>query len=286
MRNVALLIFLLINVQSTFAHPTLSAPCHGHWVNPAMDIDWNGFFPITIGSSPVVSGHLPDTKNPSNPVCTCPGNPFPHIGLSTGYWEPIAVLDVTRTPYCLVNLGGQKLETNSTSEGMVATESPDQNSSFYEVHYYNFPIMSWIAPELLGGSCQTDGAFFEPSYFSELDPTWHDEALAEIAFPETKVFSNPVTAISAQLACGLDSLAANTGLPSDTAFWCAGSQGFMFPMTGTVAEHVGGVQASTLLSERMVFKLHQLGLITDTRPENLCSEVWDYNLHKSRYAIK
>ena len=38
----------------------------------------------------------------------------------------------------------------------------------------------------------------------------------------------------------------------------------MYPLTGKVAEHVGSVQASTLLAERIIFKLHRLGKMEDT----------------------
>jgi len=45
------------------------------------------------------------------------------------------------------------------------------------------------------------------------------------------------------------SIAASAHLPLDALFWCAGSQGSMYPLTGHVQEHVGGVQASTLLTK-------------------------------------
>ncbi len=282
----ALINCFIINSAIAENLPANSVNCHGHMINPITDIDWNGLYPITIGSSEVVSGDLPDTENPDNPFCECQSGIYPIYGLAIGYWEPMALIDVTRTPYCLVNLGGQQIQTDATAEGDVDTQSPDQHSSFYYVHYYNFPVMNLIGGELLGGSCHADGSFLIPSYFSELDPTWHDEQLAAIAFPETQWFENPITALGAQGACAVDSVAANTGLPSDAAFWCAGSQGFMYPMTGEVAEYVSGIQASTLLSERVVFKLHQLGFIQDTSRNNLCSEHWDYNLRKSRYRYQ
>lgn len=261
------------------------ATCHGSFINPITDIDWDGIFPITVGSNDLAGGDLPDTSNPGNPICVCQGNPLPEPGLALGYWEPMALVDVTRTPYCLVNLGGQQIQ-NSIGEGDVDTQSPDQNSSFYYVHYYNFPVISLFSSSLIGGSCQTDGSLFFPAYFSELDPTWKDENLAAIAFPETQLFANIGTAFAANIACAADSLAANTGLPSDTAFWCAGSQGFMYPMTGEVAEYESGVQASTLISERIIYKLHQIGLITDTDANHLCSEFTNYNMPKSRYRYQ
>ena len=54
------------------------------------------------------------------------------------------------------------------------------------------------------------------------------------------------------------------GLPLDALFWCAGCQGGMYPLTGNVAAHVGGVQASLLAAERLVYRLHRLGLAWGT----------------------
>ena len=69
---------------------------------------------------------------------------------------------------------------------------------------------------MLGGSCKTDGDI-AITYLSAMDPTWHDETLAYLVFPETQWFENPITALGAQAACAADSIAANTGLPNDSA---------------------------------------------------------------------
>jgi conjugal transfer pilus assembly protein TraU len=282
MRGQKILLACMITVLCS---PTLAATCRGRLINPVKDICCRCLFPITIGPSTVVSSDLPDTPNPHKLVCTCHPGLFPRIGFALGYWEPMALVDVSRTPYCFVNLGGLHIHHDQEASGTVETQSPDQNGSFYYVHVYHFPILQWVGSWLLGGSCQTRGKF-EIAYLSELDPTWRDESLALIAFPETKPFLNPVSALGAQAACLLDSTLANTGLPSDSAYWCAGSQGFMYPLTGKVAEHVGSVQASTLLAERILFKLHRLGRIHDTDAHHLCGENVDLILPKSRYRYQ
>lgn len=46
---------------------------------------------------------VPDTANPSMPIQICPAPPlFRRIGLAIGYWEPMALTDVTRSPGCMV----------------------------------------------------------------------------------------------------------------------------------------------------------------------------------------
>lgn len=81
--------------------------CKGHFINPITDICWDCLFPLTIGSSKVVKGSYPDTdSNPKNIVCQCTGETGPRFGLSIGYWEPFALVDVTRSlgiskPLCI-----------------------------------------------------------------------------------------------------------------------------------------------------------------------------------------
>jgi len=47
------------------------------------------------------------TPNPASPVCYC--NPY-RVGLAIGFWEPVRLVDVTRTPFCMVGLGGIQLD--------------------------------------------------------------------------------------------------------------------------------------------------------------------------------
>ncbi len=65
------------------------------------------YFPALAGQYQSQSGKVPDTANPSMPIQICPAPPplFRRIGLAIGYWEPMALTDVTRSPGCMVNLG-------------------------------------------------------------------------------------------------------------------------------------------------------------------------------------
>ena len=92
-------LLIALNVQAS--------QCKAHFVNPIKDICWNCLFPLTIGKSEVVKSGYPDTKNPGNPFCSCPAIVAGRLGITIGYWEPAALVDVTRKPYCMVNLGVQ-----------------------------------------------------------------------------------------------------------------------------------------------------------------------------------
>lgn len=81
--------------------------CEGRFVNPITDVCWRCIFPLSLGSVQVGKGDLPDTSNPGSPLQLCPAPPpiFVRPGLAIGYWEPMAMTDVSRSPGCMVNLG-------------------------------------------------------------------------------------------------------------------------------------------------------------------------------------
>lgn len=260
------------------------AICHGRMVNPFTSFCWKCLLPITIGKTKVASTDLPDTANPSNPLCSCPGHPFPHVGIKVGFWEPIGFVDVTRTPYCMVNMGGIRL-AHESGEGTVETKTPSQGGAFYYVHYYTFPLLQILWLKLFGGSCQENGKF-SIGYLSELDPTWKNETLAALLFPETKLYQNTNVAIAAHASCAMDAIASNSGLSQDQAYWCAGSHGFMYPLTGKVVEAISILQAQTLLVERVLYKLHRLGQMTDSDPNHVCTQTYYPFMPKSRYRTQ
>jgi conjugal transfer pilus assembly protein TraU len=258
--------------------------CQGKFINPITDICWSCLFPISIGDVNVAAGHQPDTRNPSLPICECPGNPLPRLGISIGYWEPIALVDVTRHPFCMVNLSGASLGINQTvGQGEVNNATASQTSSFYYVHWYVYPFL-YLLNLLTDGVCVEQGDIDIP-YLAELDPTWRDNELNFIFNPEAALFSDKI----AQAACAVDAISATQSLPRDNLFWCAGAQGSMYPLGGWVQEHVGGVQASTLLAERVTYQLHRMGMLQDSSGKNgtaLCFTHSTPILPKSRYRYQ
>jgi len=259
--------------------------CHGKFANPITDVCWSCLFPISIGNAAVFGGSQPDTKNPSMPICTCPMVPAGvRIGIAIGYWEPLALVDVTIHPYCMVNLGGLQLaKSKFGAEGEVDTSDPSQGGSFYHVHWYKFPLLYWL--NILTDVMCAESGDLDIAYLTELDPTWHDDELTFLLNPEALLFGN----MAAQAACSADSISTLAGLPIDALFWCAGSQGSMYPLNGVVQEHIGGVQASTLLTERMTYKMHREGLVWDTVALNspeLCYKYPSPIIPKSRYRYQ
>ena len=222
------LIGLMIGFFSLTTSVMAGNLCHGSFVNPISDVCWSCLFPITIGNVAIFKGDVADnSSNPSSPVCYC-DTPFHRVGITTGFWEPIALVDVTRLPFCMVNLGGIQLNMGSSfGIGSQETANSSQNNSFYYVHWYHYPLLFWLKV-ITDGLCLETGDL-DIAYLTELDPMWRDEEWGFILNPEAILFGNPI----AQAACAADSLAASSIGPIDKLFWCAGSQGSMY-LTGTV----------------------------------------------------
>ncbi|EAT8443682.1 conjugal transfer protein TraU [Salmonella enterica] len=260
------------------------AACEGRFVNPITDICWRCMFPLSLGSTKVTGGDLPDTSNPGSPVQFCPMPPpvFQRVGLAIGYWEPMAMTDVARSPGCMVNLGGFTVNLGKMGMGTAKKDDKQVNGAFYHVHWYKYPLTYWLNIITSLGCLQ--GGDLDIGYLSEIDPTWEDSALTSILNPEAVIFANPI----AQGACAADAIASAVNKPLDPLFWCAGSQGSMYPFNGWVSNESSPLQSSVLVSERMAFKLHRQGQILESVGANraVCFEYPSPIIPKERWRYQ
>jgi conjugal transfer pilus assembly protein TraU len=271
-----LTVLALVFAGALHAGPT----CSGRFPNPLTDICWSCIFPLSIGGSPVLVSDQEDTTNPGgNPLCGCP--PL-RVGIKTGFWEPSRLVEVTRTPYCFMTLNGLELDLGIAAPRHHRSHSGERAShSFYQVHWYMNPILYWLEV-LLDDVCLERGDF-DLVYITEVDPLWDDSELAFILNPDVALFANP----AAQAVCAADCVAATAGFPRSELFWCAGCQGPMYPLTGHVGAHVGGVQASTLLVQRMTNKLHrELLMWAGSGESGLCGFYPQVLMDKQNYKLQ
>lgn len=274
------LIFLSVLIQGFSG--SLQA-CHGRFVNPVKDICWSCLFPLSIGPVTVNKGGSEDTKNPKKIPCMCNRPPLGKLpGIPVGFWEPVRLVDVTRKPFCMVNLGGISLGGNIVQHGGHGQSgSKEGRTSFYHVHWYIYPVIYWL--ELIVDFLCLETMSFDVAYMTELDPLWNDDVESFILNPEAALFGNPV----AQLSCVADCAAATAGFPLDTLFWCNGCQGSLYPFTGNNASHIGGVQSSLLMVGRMAAKLHRQGVLWGTiGKEGLCQKYPMPVIKKSQYKTQ
>ena len=284
MRKGVVIISLCLALLSINAE----ANCKGHFVNPITDICWGCLFPLSIGNFKVVGSDYPDTKNPSSPIEICKSDIGYRVGLNIGYWEPFAMTDVTPTPFCLVNLGGIQLSLgNKAAQGGKQQRESDASGAFYYVHWYKYPVIYWLQIITSLGCLEHDE--FDLAYASEIDPMWNDDEASFIFNAESALFSNPIT----QAACAADSVASLTSHAIDSLFWCIGSQGGIYPLTGTVFDEKSPLQSAVLLSERADYRLHRYGAIEETSPDSgdvvdgkICSPYHSLILPKSRYRYQ
>ncbi len=266
-----LLLFLLLCI-------TVNAQ-EGKLINPITDICWNCVFPIHVAGVNTTPGNH-DQGRYKEKLCFCAGFP-PKAGIPVAFWEPTHMIDVTRIPYKLLGFGGTSIgKPDIKKRGAISNVGESGRSSFYNVHYYAWPFLHWMG--LLGDFPCLENSSLEVSYMSEFDPFWDDEEWSSVINPEAILFANPL----AQIACAADCIAASAKGPLDELFWCAGCSGSLYPFTGHVAHHVGATQASFLLVERMLAKLHSLGLGWGFQEGNYCEKSPFPRLKKSIYKTQ
>lgn len=277
-RSLFALLFFIWNTNAE------AATCSGRFVNPVSDICWSCLFPITIGPVNVSGSGREDTDNPSQIPCWCPRPPWitPVPGIPVGFWEPARLVDVTRTPFCMVNMGGLQMGGSKVGYGTHGQKGTGRTQhSFYQVHWYIYPIIYWL--ELLTDFICLEQQSFDVAYITELDPLWNEDELSFILNPEAALFGNPL----AQAACSADCAATSAGFPMDALFWCGGCQGSLYPFTGNNTAHIGGVQASLLMTQRMMAKLHRELLLWGTSGQAaLCQKYPMPVIKKTQYKTQ
>ena len=264
--------------------------CEGEWLNPITDICWSCLFPITLGDLPIVKSHFKDSDNPKNPLCLCQRGPVPAVpGIVTGFWEPVRVIEVTRTPYCMVSLGGAEFFEGDPRDGGFKKGSSGTHA-FYHVHYYVYPLMAVLG--VIGDfACMSSSGNIDVAYVSELDPSHDNASLSNFMHPESFLLANSI----AEFACTGDCISTTARKrPTDSLFWCSGCQGSVYPFGGAVSHHTGGVATSSLMAMRQISKLHRLGMskktTTDVNVPNsptLClGGVYAPFIPKSQYRLQ
>lgn len=273
----------LCTVLALAVPSTASAVCEGKWANPVTDFCWSCMLPLKMAGITMLSmGQEDNTSSPGGAICFCP-NPktlIPTIGIPVSFWEPIRMVDVTAKPFCMVGMGGMEIPMPGFGKGAGAQYAADNQtkSSTYDVHWYTNPIL-WVLESILDNNC-LEKSSFDIAYLTEIDPLWKDDELTSIINPDVYLFGNLV----AQAACAVDCVRATLGFGNNAMIWCAGCQGAMYPLTGNVSAHIGGVQASVLLAERMTAKLHRERILWSGHGTNgLCGYYPELQMDKTNY---
>ena len=256
-RSIALLWGFLIAMLCAPVGNALAAPiCNGKFFNPITDICWECLMPFTIGSTNVMEMGQEGVSTYSGiPTCAC-SNPI-RAGAVTGFYEPARIVEISRNGFCFPSLGGVRIDPgiDVQNHSQATGRNGTPNHSFYHAHWYTAPLLFWLEV-LLDDFCLEQGVL-DLAFITEADPTWDDSEWSFLLSPDVVLFANP----EAQGACAADCVMASSGFGSNTLYWCAGCAGPMFPLTGWVNAHVGGIQASSLIAQRMTNKMHRMGTV-------------------------
>ena len=274
-RIKALIMFLLFLLLPLSAQ----ARCRNSFINPITDINWNGIFPVRIGGVELIGTDI-DTPpdNIRSPVCVC-GSPIPKIGITASFWEPARLVETVKDPYCFTMIGTQLSNPKPGFLGGGGTNHPEDTppSTFQQAHWYIFPV--WAILDLFLDIPCLDTGGFDIAYMTEIDPLWNSDLTGFILNPEALLFGNP----AAQLACVADSVASNAKYPIDPLFWCMGSWGSAYPLTGHINSE-NYIQANAGLGARMIYKLGREALLWDTG-SNVCGPTLTPIWVKSHYRM-
>jgi conjugal transfer pilus assembly protein TraU len=257
---------------SASAQAVVPAACTGKLFNPMTDTDWNNIFPITIAGVPLTGGgnKTSPLMAAMPPVCLCPtvlGIPF--IGIGITYWQPLFVSEVERRPGCLSSLGGiNVLPGYSQLHSEQSNRSGNRGGgvSRMQVHWYEYPVFGMM-DMMKSVSCKAPSGF-NLSYVTEIDPLWQDDLWGAIFSPESAIFANPV----ATAACAVDAVASSLSFPLDSLFWCAGSWGNVYPLSGNSSHTGDPFTMNNQLQAKFIARNHRMGLAWQTvGPTAICS---------------
>ncbi len=262
--SLLLLLSLLLFASAGPAQAGVS----GKMINPISDVLWSEIFPISIAGVSIKGGSSEETGGLSSPICTC-ATPFPRVGIPLEMYEPARVIETVKDAYYFPLLGVQLMDgQGATLDGSSTMDYGGKSRlSFQQAHYFIFPV--WTILEVFLDFVCLESSGIDLGYLTEIDPLWNDDLLSLIIQPEALLFANPV----AQAACVADAGAANAKKPLDPLFWCAGSGGSVYPLSGHVFGNDRSMANATLAS-RMIYKLSRQLMLHDTGI-NQCTPVKD-----------
>lgn len=254
MKNKLLSILIASAVFGSDAY----AACVGKFANPITDVCWSCMFPFTLigmkipnarGEEPIGAFHAP---------AVCAGQTLMgyKIGVGMDFYDPNRIVDVTRTPYCMVGLGGIDLSAGIASLYKRHGETKPEGtklSNFYQAHTYIDPLL-FILEVPIDMAC-TQMANFDIGYLTELDPLWNNDNLTFFLNPDAVLYANPVTAITTALDC-VNNLPGAWNTTSGYVYWSAGCQGSMYPLDGNLSGN-NPIDDSILTMERLLHKNHR-----------------------------
>lgn len=197
-------------------------------------------FPLRIGNVMIWGKDQLDNSSSDNNnfVCGCGIN---WVGISTGFWEPSHMIDVSTDAYCTPSLGGKVISdfglpadgdgTNSPQRGV-----PGHNNTFYHYVTYRYPIIAIM--QVLSDNPCVDRSPFDILDFSAVNPGWVDEQIGAILNPDAFLYGT-LDALMSGIPVGICATTEATDSfclrVRQLAHWSVGFNGMTYPLSGASA---------------------------------------------------
>ena len=253
----------------------------GSPIDAVSEVEWDCMFPMTIGGLISMGGE--EEQAPSSqkgPLCDCVSEGSGGAGIPYGFWEPKTYIDVVQDSWCFIGMG-MDLDMESPYVNDGSRRLGDTHYTFAQTHYVMFPVLALLDMYYdLPCLNYDDGTEFDILMVSEILPTWNDDLLAAMVYPETVLFANP----AAQLACLADAIPANANKPINELYWCLGSWGTAFPLTGTIAGS-DQVELHAALAARTIFQMAKFGALKEY-DDSGCYQEYVKMWTKNRYKLQ
>ncbi len=258
---------MALSAKSAHALVGLTCPDSGALTRGGFitDLNWGGFFPIQLGAN--FGGRRNRPGDAAGAACLCRGRlGIPTPGVVHGMWQPTHLLESTRSAFCFPSLGPMGRAAGALGGALSSlrqggNSEDEQMGGFKHFHMIAFPIGA-VLDMFTSAVCSpgNSGFDFDMLFISEIDPTFSSDELSMFTNPEALIFSSP----AAQAACLADAAVTNVGRPIRQLFWCAGSWGSMYPLTGHTSSQTSVVREASLSAVRGVAKLHRFGIMDKT----------------------
>ncbi|RIY35873.1 TraU family protein [Psittacicella gerlachiana] len=271
----SLLCLALFLISASHAQSQAIGSCNSANVLSAKlltDICWDCLFPIKIAGASI-TGREQREDIPagavSSPGCACRQKAdLPRVGYTLGFWQPVRLVELVRTPGCMLSLNGTKTSIGRKQQlGTRGSQELGQGISFYHYHLYSFPLLQILGLFNRDLCFSNEFSSIDILYASEIDPSWNYPEIAQLVFPETQLFSNRASVAT----CSADTLANLGQRTSNGLFWCAGTWGTLYPLSGFEVSVGSGARITSLLATRALASSHRRGFEPQTMgKESLC----------------
>lgn len=281
-----------IIIISAFAAQAQAGECENANIISARlitDVCWDCIFPLKVAGMKVADGASGEPDGAANygVLCNCfDNNGVLEPGVPISMWKPAYLVEQQLQPGCLSSVNGWSWPSDPVRQGVHDSgDGVNYTNPMSAMHYrvYAFPLL-FMLDLFTQSSCAGDGyTEFDVMWMAEFDPTWFNPTLSWFTTPEALLILNPF----ALNACATDVVNVNSGSVDNSMFWCAGSQGLMYPLAGMDTRGLTYMGAATLFTQRALAVYHRRGFMRRMMGNDaMCESPFEAMMSRSQYRYQ